>query len=142
MISIFTLSSDTAEISSRKSNIIIVKMTESFIRRDLNKKEEDYYVKKFVKLVRKSAHFTLYFLLGLSMISLSIEYIPLSNKSILTVIFLVFLYACSDEIHQLFIPGRSGEILDVLIDTIGGITSIVLYTKIRRGKNEQKKAIS
>ena len=45
MISIFTLSSDTAETSSRKSNIIIVKMTESFIRRNLNKKEEDYYVK-------------------------------------------------------------------------------------------------
>ena len=76
------------------------------------------------------------------MISLSIEYISLSKKSILTVIFLVFLYACSDEIHQLFIPGRSGEILDVLIDTLGGITSIVLYTKIRREKNEQKKAIS
>ena len=56
---------------------------------------------------------------------------------IYTIIF-VFIYACSDEIHQLFIRGRSGEILDVLIDTLGGFTSSFIYTifKVRRKLNE------
>ena len=49
---------------------------------------------------------------------------------IITIIF-CFLYACSDEIHQLFIPGRSGELLDVLIDTTGGILSSFIYTSFR-----------
>lgn len=33
--------------------------------------------------------------------------------------FLAFLYACSDEFHQLFVPGRAGLFTDVLIDMIG-----------------------
>lgn len=138
MLSIFMFSSDNAETSSYKSKTIIVKMTESIIRKDLTKKEEDYYVKKLVKIVRKSAHFTLYFLLGLSIISLSVEYLPLCKKNIIIAALIVFLYACSDEIHQLFIPGRSGEILDVIIDTCGGMTAITIYSiinKLRRKKN-------
>lgn len=33
---------------------------------------------------------------------------------------LVFLYAASDEIHQAFIPGRTGQVSDVIVDTVGG----------------------
>ena len=35
-----------------------------------------------------------------------------------------FLYAISDEIHQNFIPGRSGGVKDILIDIFGPITDI------------------
>lgn len=38
-----------------------------------------------------------------------------------------FIYACSDELHQLFIDGRSGNFLDVLIDTFGGLIMIIIY---------------
>jgi VanZ family protein len=37
---------------------------------------------------------------------------------------LTFLYACSDEIHQAFVPGRSCTLGDVLIDTTGGWLSL------------------
>ena len=37
-------------------------------------------------------------------------------------------YAATDEFHQLFVAGRSGQIKDVLIDTIGAcIGLLVLY---------------
>ena len=52
-------------------------------------------------------------------------------------IIIIILYSCSDEIHQLFIPGRSGEIRDVLIDTLGGFNGSIfykLYFKLRRKK--------
>ena len=36
------------------------------------------------------------------------------------------LYAATDEIHQLFVPGRSGEIRDVCLDSLGVITGIII----------------
>jgi VanZ family protein len=55
----------------------------------------------------------------------------------------VFLYASSDEIHQLFIPGRVGDALDVMIDTCGGMMGVLLATlwmvlrDKQRGENEK-----
>ena len=45
---------------------------------------------------------------------------------ILPVLAAGFLYAVSDEIHQIFVPGRSGEPRDVLIDTSGVLIGICL----------------
>ena len=89
--------------------------------------------------VRKSAHFTLYFLLGLFIISFLREFIPIDKRSILITIGIVFLYACSDEVHQLFVSGRSCEVLDVIIDTCGGVVSTAIYSllyRIRRISHE------
>ena len=36
------------------------------------------------------------------------------------------LYAASDEIHQLFVPGRSGQLRDVLLDSAGVAAGILL----------------
>ena len=37
-----------------------------------------------------------------------------------------FLYAVSDEVHQIFVPGRAGQLRDVLIDTTGVLLGIFL----------------
>jgi VanZ family protein len=34
------------------------------------------------------------------------------------------LYAMSDEYHQTFIPGRNGTVMDVVIDSLGGLTAL------------------
>lgn len=36
------------------------------------------------------------------------------------------LYACTDEFHQLFVPGRSGQLADVLIDSSGALAGVLL----------------
>ncbi|GKX68088.1 VanZ family protein [Inconstantimicrobium mannanitabidum] len=49
-----------------------------------------------------------------------------------------FLYACTDEIHQLFVIGRNGCIRDVFIDTFGGSTYLVLayiYNYLKKENN-------
>ena len=45
---------------------------------------------------------------------------------------IVLVYALSDEFHQLFVPGRSGEVRDVVIDTAAGVVGVCLAYLIHR----------
>jgi VanZ family protein len=39
---------------------------------------------------------------------------------------LVFCYAASDEFHQIFVPTRTAQVSDVMIDTVGGAVALTL----------------
>lgn len=39
---------------------------------------------------------------------------------------LVFIYSASDELHQTFIPGRTGQVSDVVVDVAGGTIGLLL----------------
>ena len=85
-------------------------------------------------IIRKMAHMGEYALLTFTFI-----YGFSKNKFILQKVLLfslsaTFLYACSDEFHQLFIVGRSGQLADVMIDTTGGIIAIFLFYFIKKKK--------
>lgn len=86
----------------------------------------DYAILHF--LFRKAAHFFAYFLLGVLVFNaLHISEVEFSQAFLIAFIICVF-YAISDEVHQLYIPGRSGEIRDVVIDSIGSAVGILSYT--------------
>lgn len=129
---IFFFSSDSGDASSEKSDGIIIHTVQFFLGRDLTQKEKNIYVEKYVVWVRKGAHFTIYFLLGLSFISFLKEFQITSYHSVIYTLLFVFLYACSDEVHQLFQEGRSFQVLDIIIDSVGGFLSSNLYYFIRR----------
>ena len=76
-------------------------------------------------LIRKLAHFTIYFILGVLVIRPFNK--PDSFSSFVKAVLICFLYACSDEFHQYFIPGRAMMFTDVLIDTCGSMLGIILY---------------
>ena len=61
-----------------------------------------------------------------------IEYINIGNKLKIMSILGSFIYACSDEIHQMFIGNRSGEVRDIIIDTFGALSGILIYYKIKK----------
>ena len=44
-------------------------------------------------------------------------------------------YACSDEVHQLSIEGRSGQWTDVLVDSLGVLTGVMLGTLLIKALN-------
>lgn len=139
MFTIFMFSSDKDYESSRKSNSVILGIADMFSNGNISKTDKDNYIKKYVFIVRKSAHFTIYLILGLLVISLLKEYMIISWKSILISLLVVFLYACSDEFHQLFVSGRSCEFRDVLIDCSGGLVGSYLYYlfyNLRRKRHE------
>ena len=134
MIVIFLFSGENGKSSTKHSDSIITIVSESILHRKLTNKEKEFYIDKFVYVVRKSAHGFIYFLFGISIISFMKEFTFLSWKQVLFSTLFVLVYACSDEIHQLFVSGRSGEVLDVFIDTIGGFLGISCYFKIYERK--------
>lgn len=80
--------------------------------------------------VRKNAHFFAYMILGiLSVNALRRSFVQL-GKSTLFAFIISVLYAVSDETHQLFVPGRSGQTSDVVLDSAGALVGIGLYVLI------------
>ena len=117
MIFIFLMSNQPAETSDSQSLGIISILSKLGI--DMSGIFGD--IANFI--VRKCAHFLEYMILGFLIIKedLKIKYI------ILIVIGSVFLYACTDEFHQLFVSGRDGNLRDIFIDTSGGTVSALLF---------------
>jgi VanZ family protein len=86
--------------------------------------------------IRKSAHFFSYLILGVLVFRALDTYNIVLSQKIYVSIMICFGYALSDEIHQIFVPGRSGTLLDVFIDCLGSTVSITYYYVKR--KNEVK----
>lgn len=85
--------------------------------------------------IRKYAHMAEYFSLGVSTFLFFSEHGFWRSRcrAGLYSLFVCFVYACSDEIHQLFVPGRAGMFRDVLVDGAGfsaGILISVLLTSV------------
>lgn len=127
MLLIFWFSSDDADASTMKSDGLIVKTSELVLGRKLTEAEKEDYIYKFVFIVRKGAHFSIYLLLGLLIMSYFKEIYLVNKKGLLIAFIICFLYACSDEIHQYFVPGRSCQLNDILIDSAGSIIGIYIY---------------
>ena len=82
-------------------------------------------VNKIEPYVRKLAHFSEYGLGGVLFISLFSTYEWTDRRKIITSILLGVWYAIMDEIHQLMVPGRSGALKDVYIDSLGITTGVI-----------------
>lgn len=79
-----------------------------------------------VWVIRKIAHMTIYAILAFCAACSQIK--PSFKK----VLLFCACYACTDEFHQLLIPGRSGEIRDVCIDCLGACIGFLLFTGIKK----------
>lgn len=85
-------------------------------------------------IVRKNAHFFAYMVLGLLTVNALRTSGELSYNRAFFALGICVVYAASDEFHQLFIPGRSGEIRDVMIDSAGAIVGVGIVLLISRAK--------
>lgn len=127
MIVIFLLSNEVADTSSVRSGAIV-----DFIAQSVSWSEG-----LLTFLTRKAAHIFVYFVLGILMFNAVRYHVSLRRAVWMSIVF-VLAYAVFDEVHQLFVPGRSGEIRDVLIDTMAGGVGIVLYAWTARLLRKEK----
>ena len=135
MAVVFAFSNQPAEISSRTSGGITEKVVKVITKdnQTMSQNQRD----TIETVIRKCAHFGLYAIGGF----LTANFVSTTKAQdkyiIIYAIIFTFVYAVTDEVHQLFVPGRSGEIRDVLIDTAGASVGTVLFyiiRKIIRGK--------
>ncbi len=90
--------------------------------------------------LRKYAHMTEYAFLALSSAGffreLTLEHSPLTALMFSPIF--CFLYACSDEIHQVYVPGRTGQFSDVLIDMAGVLAALIVLFLSAALRKERK----
>ena len=83
------------------------------------KEKQDSFAAAVDYPLRKCAHMTEYAVLAVFLFLMFASYgIPMKWRISLVLIIAV-LYAAGDEFHQLFVPGRSGQVKDVFIDSAG-----------------------
>jgi VanZ family protein len=97
-----------------------------------DEEEREQIIESLQLPVRKGAHMSEYAIFTLSAyIALLVDGLDYRKRRWIA-FFIAVLLACSDELHQLFVPGRSGKLTDVVIDSIGSLIMIFLITGIRR----------
>ena len=119
MVFIFIMSSFSASNSNDQSSFIVTII--GHILNITNLESLNY-------IIRKLAHITEYLILGM----LSINMIKNYHKPNYYAIIICSIYAISDEIHQLYVPGRNCQIKDIIIDIIGSLIGIYLLCKQRK----------
>lgn len=138
LLIIFLFSAQESDKSLNTSEHVIIKTVETIKGEKLTEKEKDILIDKFLFIVRKSAHFFLYFILGIFVFFIAKNVWGLTRTSFIYTIIFCLIYACSDELHQLFISGRTARILDVLIDTSGSLLSTFILFTLHIIKNRIK----
>lgn len=99
----------------------------------LSADEQESLIEKIDYPIRKLAHFTEYMILGFFLAgALVIGMEVLDKKRLFLSWLLVAAYSITDELHQLFVAGRSGRILDVFIDSSGGLLAVFLFAIIQK----------
>lgn len=128
-VQIFGFSGATASESgntSKRISTIVFQVVKEIVPIAPEVEEDAFFLCD--KIIRKMAHFTEFMLLSMCTLLLSRSYrLRLKNSALIAGVYGLF-YAIADETHQLFVPGRSGEVLDVCIDFLGVLTGIVLVS--------------
>lgn len=132
MLLIFLLSAENAEQSAALSAVfsdsLAYKILDFF---NFSPYTIEFLLEKSSFIVRKTAHFSEYALLGF-LLSFACRSFGLSKKISFAVSQVTgSLYAVSDEIHQLFVDGRSCEFRDMAIDWCGVFFGIAVFYILR-----------
>lgn len=132
---IFYLSHQTGEGSGSLSGSITERII-AFLRLD----NVDIDFLHF--LVRKGAHLFAYFVLGILLVNAFRMSGMVAGKYYYLSLAICVIYGMTDELHQLLVPGRSGQVRDVLIDSVGALIGIFSYKIFLKlvGFTEEKKA--
>lgn len=129
MALIISLSHQPAPLSNSLSTGVterIVGMAERLLPGiDLNPRELNH-------VVRKSAHFLIFFVLGM-LVTGTLSRLGIKGlRGAVIALLVCVLFAISDELHQLFVIGRGAQVRDVLIDSAGAAVGIILVKGLSR----------
>ena len=148
MAVIFWFSSNNGDRSSLQSgrvSYMVASMIDKTFRLDMSDMERMSFSSGISFMVRKTAHFTEYFVLGLllymavgvnfgstlDMLDADLRLGKILRLRYFLPVVIVFGYAGTDELHQYFVPDRCCSFRDVLIDTAGGLSAVLIIGIVR-----------
>lgn len=136
MALIFYLSHQPVEGSNKLSTDITKVIIEIAEKTNPNR---DFNLSQLNHIVRKNAHFFFYLVLGV-LVANGLRTSEIRGYRAIGITSLIcVIYAISDEVHQLFIPGRGGQAKDVIIDIAGAVVGILGYNVFVKGLNNYYK---
>jgi len=118
---IFYFSSKPANESDKQSLLIINSINQ--ILNELSIKVQLIF-EQWNFSIRKLAHLTEYAILGILLYN-AFRVSRVEKNLIPYSLLICMIYAITDEIHQLFVPGRTGKIVDVGVDSLGGVLGLI-----------------
>ncbi len=128
MVTIFCFSAEVADESDNTSGRFFYTVVSVFYPeiKDMTNEEINELYDSLPIPVRKLAHFSIFGALGVCSFLTFVSYKKMKYIVRCVISFAVcVLYAVSDEIHQLFVDGRSCEFKDILIDSGGALLAIL-----------------
>ena len=157
MAGIFVFSSRSGDESTEDSYFAGNMIGEIFVPGfdEWGAEKQQAFAEKIDHPVRKTAHATEYAILGLLAAGVCIpevmgrrdektmseevgcsrttksEYAKI-RRELLIPWGIAALYAAADEFHQLFVPGRSGQVSDVMLDSAGALAGLLILALVRK----------
>lgn len=138
MMVIFLFSNATGKESSGLSDRVIEVISLTFTNAKKGSKEIENIKVKYSFLVRKSAHFFVYFILGIIVMN-ALYTFKVGKYMIVYASLICILYAITDEIHQTLVEARSGQVRDVLLDSSASLIAEYVFMKLMVLKRYEKK---
>lgn len=134
---IFSFSAQPGKKSSGlsgKVSYLLIDAYDTCTHSNYTNAEKEQIRQKIEFPVRKTAHMTEYGMLFCLVFGATKmwEQALKGKKRYIVALVTVFLYASSDEFHQLFVPGRCGEFRDVMVDTTGAIIAMCIVILIKK----------
>ena len=123
MIFIFVLSAQSADDSQDLSDYFIIQIF------DIIKIAVPSIV------IRKAAH--MFEFMVLCFFTSNALYKCGDGKWAFSAVIITLFYACTDEIHQMLVPGRAGRASDVIIDMSGAVIGLCIYLLIHRYRSKK-----
>lgn len=140
MVLIFSFSAKPADQSADMS-LSVGKILGSIFVKDyekLSEKEQADFAETIDYPVRKTAHATEYMILGILLVCMLQSYGCGSKKLYVCSFLFGTVYAASDEFHQLFVPGRSCQLSDVLLDSAGVLVGVGVVCLMKKLLSKRK----
>ena len=130
MVMIFRFSAQPASESEQVSGGVAYRIVETWSHltgTEYTQSAMEAYADRIDYPVRKLAHMTEYGILCLLACAFVRGYSGDWKVCGISAVAVAVLYAATDEIHQLFVPGRAGRFSDVCIDTLGAVIWLLLF---------------
>lgn len=140
---IFYFSAQTGEASGEISDRLAFDLLQWETDNPWTLSEVQYALFQLVTfLLRKAAHMAVFFVLTFFLLLGLKDLIPSVKVRAATAVGLCAVLAALDELHQYFVPGRSCQLTDVVIDLLGGLACVLLWWLVQtlRAHRAKKRA--